>query len=61
MTVEIGDIGVVAAFAGTGLARLFDLKTHGFNFWETIFQIGIAALCVFLVAVLWPHGSDQKS
>src|SRR6266545_531809 len=43
-------VGVVAAFAGTGLAKLLDLRTHGFNFWETIFQIGIAALCVFVVA-----------
>jgi uncharacterized membrane protein YeaQ/YmgE (transglycosylase-associated protein family) len=52
-------VGVVAAFAGTGLTRLLDLKTSGFNFWETIFQIGIAALCVFLVAALWPHGDDD--
>ena len=51
-------VGVLAAFAGTGLARLLDLKTHGFNFWETIFQIGIAALGVFIVAALWPHGDE---
>jgi uncharacterized membrane protein YeaQ/YmgE (transglycosylase-associated protein family) len=52
-------VGVAAAFAGTGLTRLLDLKTHGFNFWETIFQIGIAALGVFLVAALWPGGDDD--
>jgi uncharacterized membrane protein YeaQ/YmgE (transglycosylase-associated protein family) len=54
-------VGVVAAFAGTGLSKLLDLRTHGFNFWETIFQIGIAALGVFLVAALWPRGSEEKS
>jgi uncharacterized membrane protein YeaQ/YmgE (transglycosylase-associated protein family) len=52
-------VGVVAAFTGTGLTRLLDLKTRGFNFWETIFQIGIAALSVFLVAALWPRGDDD--
>jgi uncharacterized membrane protein YeaQ/YmgE (transglycosylase-associated protein family) len=51
-------VGVVAAFAGTGLARLLDLRTRGFNFWETIFQIGIAALGVFIVAALWPQGDE---
>ena len=51
-------VGIVAAFAGTGLTRLLDLRTQGFNFWETIFQVGIAALCVFVVAVLWPHGDE---
>jgi uncharacterized membrane protein YeaQ/YmgE (transglycosylase-associated protein family) len=53
-------VGVVAAFAGTGLARLLDLRTHGFNFWEIIFQIGIAALGVFLVASLWPRGGEEN-
>jgi uncharacterized membrane protein YeaQ/YmgE (transglycosylase-associated protein family) len=51
-------VGVVAAFAGTGLARLLDLRTHGFNFWESILQIGIAALGVFIVAALWPRGDE---
>jgi uncharacterized membrane protein YeaQ/YmgE (transglycosylase-associated protein family) len=53
-------VGVVAAFAGTGLAKALDLRTHGFNFWEVIFQIGIAALGVFLVATLWPRGSETS-
>jgi uncharacterized membrane protein YeaQ/YmgE (transglycosylase-associated protein family) len=48
-------VGIGAAFAGTGLARLLDLRTSGFNFWELIFQIGIAALGVFIVAALWPR------
>ena len=52
-------VGVIAAFAGTGLVALLDLKAHGFNFWETIFQIGISAFCVFLVAALWP--CDDKT
>jgi uncharacterized membrane protein YeaQ/YmgE (transglycosylase-associated protein family) len=52
-------VGVGAAFAGTGLTRLLNLKARGFNFWEPIFQIGIAALAVFLVAVLWPRGDDD--
>jgi uncharacterized membrane protein YeaQ/YmgE (transglycosylase-associated protein family) len=51
-------VGVVSAFAGTGLDKLVGLKAHGFNFWETIFQIGIATLGVFLVAALWPHGGE---
>jgi uncharacterized membrane protein YeaQ/YmgE (transglycosylase-associated protein family) len=51
-------VGVMAAFAGTGLARVLDLKTQGFDFWQTIFQIGIAALAVFVVAVLWPQRDD---
>ncbi|MCD0453387.1 GlsB/YeaQ/YmgE family stress response membrane protein [Actinocorallia sp. API 0066] len=49
-------VGIVAAFLGTGLARLLNLSTRGFNFWELIFQIGIAALAVFIVAALWPKG-----
>ncbi|HEY7487445.1 MAG TPA: GlsB/YeaQ/YmgE family stress response membrane protein [Streptosporangiaceae bacterium] len=52
-------VGIGAAFAGTGLAKLLDLKTHGFNFWEVIFQIGIAALGVFLVAAIWPRGGGE--
>ncbi|ROO84206.1 putative membrane protein YeaQ/YmgE (transglycosylase-associated protein family) [Actinocorallia herbida] len=49
-------VGIVAAFAGTGLARLLNLSTHGFNFWELLFQIVIAALAVFIVSALWPKG-----
>jgi uncharacterized membrane protein YeaQ/YmgE (transglycosylase-associated protein family) len=51
-------VGVGAAFAGTGLARMLDLRTSGFNFWEVLFQIGIAALGVFLVAAFWPRGKE---
>ena len=53
-------VGVIAAFAGTGLARMLDLRTSGFNFWEIIFQVGIAALGVFLVAALWPRGKQPS-
>ncbi len=48
-------VGIIAAFAGTGLARLFHLNTRGFNFWEVLFQIVIAAIAVFIVASLWPR------
>ncbi|GAB2852773.1 transglycosylase [Actinocorallia aurea] len=49
-------VGIVAAFAGTGLARLLNVATHGFNFWELLFQIVIAAIAVFIVSALWPKG-----
>ncbi len=48
-------VGIVAALIGTWLARLLHLKTHGFNFWETIFQIGLAVIGVLLVTMLWPR------
>ncbi|MFI0446203.1 GlsB/YeaQ/YmgE family stress response membrane protein [Actinomadura sp. 6N118] len=50
-------VGIIAAFAGTGLAHLFDLKTSGWNFWETLFQIGFAVVGVYLVAAFWPRKS----
>ncbi|GAB3652988.1 transglycosylase [Actinocorallia lasiicapitis] len=53
-------VGIIAAFAGTGLARMFGLNTNGFNFWETLFQIGLAALAVFIVASLWPRSSGDN-
>ncbi len=46
-------VGIVAAFIGTWLAHLLHLKTHGFNFWELIFQIGLAVIGVLLVTGLW--------
>jgi uncharacterized membrane protein YeaQ/YmgE (transglycosylase-associated protein family) len=46
-------VGIVAAFIGTWLAHLLHLKTHGFNFWELIFQIVLAAIGVLLVTGLW--------
>ncbi|WP_067812154.1 GlsB/YeaQ/YmgE family stress response membrane protein [Actinomadura kijaniata] len=53
-------VGIVAAFIGTGLAHLFGLKTEGWNFWETLFQVAVAAIGVYLVAAFWPKrsGSD---
>jgi uncharacterized membrane protein YeaQ/YmgE (transglycosylase-associated protein family) len=47
-------VGIVAAFAGTGLAHLFGLNTEGWNFWETLFQLVAAVIGVYLVAALWP-------
>lgn len=47
-------VGIVAAFAGTGLAHLFGLTDDGWSFWETILQIVLAAIGVFLAAVSWP-------
>ncbi|TDC75587.1 GlsB/YeaQ/YmgE family stress response membrane protein [Actinomadura sp. 7K507] len=46
--------GIVAAFAGTGLAQLFGLTEGGWSLWETIFQLVLAAVGVFLVAACWP-------
>jgi uncharacterized membrane protein YeaQ/YmgE (transglycosylase-associated protein family) len=50
-------VGIVAALVGTWLAHLLHLRTHGFNFWETILQIGLAAIGVLLVTALWPRRS----
>lgn len=47
-------VGIVAAFAGTGLSHMVGLRDGGWDFWETIFQIGLAAVGVYLVAALWP-------
>ena len=54
-------VGIVAAFAGTALARLLNLSTGGFNFWEVLFQVVIAAIAVFVVAALWPKGRGGTS
>jgi uncharacterized membrane protein YeaQ/YmgE (transglycosylase-associated protein family) len=53
-------VGIIAAFAGTALARAFDLKTSGWNIWETLFQVAIAALAVFAVAALWPKSDAER-
>jgi uncharacterized membrane protein YeaQ/YmgE (transglycosylase-associated protein family) len=52
-------VGVVAAFAGTGLCAMAGLRASGWNFWETLFQIGVAAAGVWAVAALWPPRSDH--
>ncbi|MDX6740511.1 GlsB/YeaQ/YmgE family stress response membrane protein [Actinocorallia sp. A-T 12471] len=54
-------VGIVAAFAGTGLARLLNLSTRGFNFWELLFQIVIAAAAVLIVSALWPKGGTGNT
>jgi uncharacterized membrane protein YeaQ/YmgE (transglycosylase-associated protein family) len=48
-------VGIVAALIGTWIANLLNLKTHGFNFWETIFQIIVAIIGVLIVTALWPR------
>jgi len=52
-------VGIVAALIGTWIAHLLDLKTHGFNFWETIFQIIVAIIGVLIVTALWPRRSRR--
>ncbi|GAA0275189.1 hypothetical protein GCM10009527_084510 [Actinomadura nitritigenes] len=52
-------VGVVAAFAGTGLCEMVGFRASGWNFWETIFQIGVAAAGVWVFAALWPTRSDH--
>ncbi|MDL4820698.1 GlsB/YeaQ/YmgE family stress response membrane protein [Actinomadura opuntiae] len=47
-------VGVVAAFAGTGLSAMVGLRTSGWNLWETLLQIGVAAAGVCLVLAFWP-------
>lgn len=52
-------VGIVAAFVGSWLARgVFGWDTKGFNFGETLLQVGVAAIGVFAVAALWPRKSD---
>jgi uncharacterized membrane protein YeaQ/YmgE (transglycosylase-associated protein family) len=48
-------VGIVAAFIGTWIARALNLKTHGFNFWEVIFQIIVAVIGVLIVTAVWPR------
>lgn len=48
-------VGIIAAFIGTWIAHLLNLKTQGFNFWETIFQIIVAIAGVLIVTTLWPR------
>ncbi|XRQ15601.1 GlsB/YeaQ/YmgE family stress response membrane protein [Actinomadura welshii] len=52
-------VGIVAAFAGTGLAEVFGVTDGGWSLWETIFQIVLAAVGVFLVAALWPKRTHR--
>jgi uncharacterized membrane protein YeaQ/YmgE (transglycosylase-associated protein family) len=48
-------VGIGAAFIGTWIARALHLRTHGFNFWEVIFQIVVAVIGVLIVSALWPR------
>ncbi|MGP4028584.1 GlsB/YeaQ/YmgE family stress response membrane protein [Actinomadura sp. 3N407] len=51
--------GIVAAFAGTGLAQLFGLAGDGWSLWATILQIVLAVVGVFLVAAFWPERTHR--
>ena len=50
--------GVVAAFAGTGLAQVFELGA-GWSLWEAALQVLLAAAGVALAAAFWPKRSDR--
>lgn len=52
-------VGVVAAFAGTGLAQMTGVTGDGWSLWEAVFQIVLAVLGVFLVAALWPRRTHR--
>jgi uncharacterized membrane protein YeaQ/YmgE (transglycosylase-associated protein family) len=52
-------VGIVAALIGTAIARALNLRTHGFNFWELLFQIVVAIIGVLLVTMLWPRRSGR--
>ncbi|NKZ04077.1 transglycosylase [Actinomadura latina] len=52
--------GVVAAFAGTGLAQVFGLAGGGWSPWETVLQIVLAAAGVCLVAAFWPKRTGGR-
>jgi len=52
--------GIVAAFAGTGLAQVFGLGDGGWSPWETVLQIVVAAAGVCLVAAFWPKGTGHR-
>jgi uncharacterized membrane protein YeaQ/YmgE (transglycosylase-associated protein family) len=54
-------VGIAAAFLGTAMAHWFGLKTHGFNFWETIFQVALAVVFVFAIARFWPEKSTRAT
>jgi uncharacterized membrane protein YeaQ/YmgE (transglycosylase-associated protein family) len=46
--------GIVAAFAGTGLAQVFELGNGRWSPWETVLQGLLAAAGVVLAAAFWP-------
>ncbi|WP_242910274.1 GlsB/YeaQ/YmgE family stress response membrane protein [Actinomadura terrae] len=52
-------VGIVAAFAGTGLSHLVGLENGGWDYWETLFQIALAAAGVYLVAMVWPRSGAR--
>ncbi|GAA4227082.1 transglycosylase [Actinomadura meridiana] len=53
-------VGIVAAFAGTGLAHMFGVGDGGWSLWETILQIAAAAVGVAAVALCWPKRVTRR-
>ncbi|WP_141586166.1 GlsB/YeaQ/YmgE family stress response membrane protein [Actinomadura sp. WMMA1423] len=51
----LATVGVVAAFAGTGLVHLSDLGDGGWNVWEALFQSALPVAAILLVAAFWPE------
>jgi len=54
-------VGIVAAFAGTGLADASGVTGGGWSFWETVLQFALAAVWVFLVTALWPKRAPGRA
>jgi hypothetical protein len=52
--------GVVAAFAGTGLALLTGLAEDGWGLWGAFLQVLLAVVGVSLVAIVWPERTHHS-
>ncbi|MBE1536164.1 GlsB/YeaQ/YmgE family stress response membrane protein [Actinomadura algeriensis] len=52
-------VGVVAAFAGTGLFGLFGSEDAAWGVRQAAAQVGTAVAAVILVVVCWPAGSGR--
>lgn len=46
-------VGIVGALIGTFVARTLKFATGGFNIIEILFQIGVAAILVVIVAAVY--------
>lgn len=56
-------VGIIAALVGTALARSLGVATatEGIDWMELLFQVGLAAIGVFLVANLMGRNSRRRS
>ncbi|MFD0900548.1 GlsB/YeaQ/YmgE family stress response membrane protein [Actinomadura sediminis] len=52
-------VGVVAAFAGTGLFGLFGPEEAAWGLRQAAVQVGTAVAAVVLVAACWPAGRTR--